>query len=208
MELQKNISDRSEQLSQITEVSEDLCERIEDRQREINEVSVLSEARRSIRTLRDEIVDMNVRIGYLRGELMRRRVIVDFVGGGGSSTANEQNDGDDDADDDDESVADDDATPKIVKDNGQEEQQAEQERHAAAASVTSGYASDGAQAQVDAEPGLSNLRPDAEGRGHAHGHDVVQRGLDAWVEAKRRKEYETADRIQEELRKVGVEPEL
>ena len=103
LELQKNISDRSEQLSQIVEVSEDLCERIEDRQREINEVSVLSEARRSIRTLRDEIVDMNVRIGYLRGELMRRRVIVDFVGGGGSSTANEQNDGDDDGDDSDKS---------------------------------------------------------------------------------------------------------
>ena len=56
--------------------------KVRGRQREINEVSVLSEARKSIRTLRDEIVNMDVRIGYLRGELMHRRmVVVGFVVG-------------------------------------------------------------------------------------------------------------------------------
>ena len=91
-ELQQNISESSERLSRISGVLEDLYERIEDRQREINEVSVLSEARKSIRTLREEIVNMDVRTGYLRGELMRRRTVV--VGFGGGEDDDHVDDGD------------------------------------------------------------------------------------------------------------------
>jgi len=94
--VRNSVSDASERLSEISDVLEDLYERIEDRQREINEVSVLSEARKSIRLLRNEIVNMDVRIGYLRGELMRHRAVsllgdndnsVDDGGNGNSSSS-------------------------------------------------------------------------------------------------------------------------
>ena len=50
-------------------------------------------------------------------------------------------------------------------------------------------------------------RPPPPG-GHAPMHDAtVDAKLDAWVAAKRAKDFATADRLREEMRAMGVEPD-
>lgn len=97
--LHNKVTDLSETLSDWESALEETKERIGERQKEINEVSVLKDARNSIQKLRVEIKNMNIRIGYLRGVLMKYRSVQndDVFHDADSEIDDDDGDGDDTA---------------------------------------------------------------------------------------------------------------